>query len=89
MAKADGTQGALGPRSYNLTDAQIARKRSLDIPVHLTSADCTFDFNSGYCICGQMNPKWQHKNYHLIAREDRPTSRMNIDNQEGNWEQYR
>lgn len=84
MAEVQGVPSGAGGRNP-LTPEQIARKKELGIPIHLTEKECTFV--DGYCTCGARHakmrsgegPRWRGK---------RTLGKPSIDSTEKNFGEY-
>jgi hypothetical protein len=84
MAEVQGIQGDSG-RRRPLTEEQIARKRALNIPVHLTEDECTFV--DGYCTCGALHPGARSQDSKIFASPG-TRGKGNLDVTERNWSEY-
>lgn len=67
-----------------MDDARKAKRIALGIPVHESEEEHAYDMHSGYCQCGEFNPKW-NKSDGRYARSgaDGTVRSVSLDDYEG------
>lgn len=82
MAEVQGVPGPAG-RDNPLTEEQIARKKALGIPVHLTEEEHDYRAD-GWCNCGERRPGMKRWDARVTSRPE-TRGKSNLDVTEGNY----